>query len=162
MTLLPIPQPSWFFLGERTAAEILKKQLPQCLDGCLFKGCQEATQRRARRQSVPSEQGHEGGSKGLYPLIKGLQGLFATDGIAQQHGDKVNDLIASEAAARKTHAVLNGSQHCKRYHKRGPLAIPKVSHFPQESAMLERKFEQSGGKERCIPWHFEMKFAPGS
>src|SRR6266566_3018589 len=51
---------------------------------------------------------------------------------------------------------------CKRYHKRGPFAIPKVSHFPQESAMLERKFEQSGGKERCIPWHFEMKFAPGS
>jgi site-specific recombinase XerD len=51
---------------------------------------------------------------------------------------------------------------CKRYHKRGPLAIPKVSHFPQESALLEREFEQSGGKERCIPWHFEMKFAPGS
>jgi hypothetical protein len=51
---------------------------------------------------------------------------------------------------------------CKRYHKRGPLAIPKVSHFPQESALLERKFEQSGGKERCIPWHFQMKFAPGS
>jgi CRISPR-associated endonuclease/helicase Cas3 len=51
---------------------------------------------------------------------------------------------------------------CKRYHNRGPLAIPKVSHFPQESAMLERKFEQSGRKERCIPWHCEMKFAPGS
>src|SRR6266571_7924705 len=39
---------------------------------------------------------------------------------------------------------------CKRYHKRGPLAIPNVSHFPQASAMLEREFEQSGGKERCI------------
>ena len=37
----------------------------------------------------------------------------------------------------------------------------KVSHFPKKSAMLERKIEQSGGKERCIQCHFEMKFAPG-
>ncbi len=37
----------------------------------------------------------------------------------------------------------------------------KVSHFPKKSAMLEGKVEQSGGKERCIPCHFEMKFAPG-
>ena len=37
----------------------------------------------------------------------------------------------------------------------------KVSHFPKQSAMLERNVEQSGGKERCIQCHFEMKFAPG-
>ena len=53
------------------------------------------------------------------------------------------------------------SKRCKRYHKRGPLAIPKVEPLSQKSAMLERKFEQSGGKERCIPWHFETKFVPG-
>ena len=41
-------------------------------------------------------------------------------------------------------------------------ALPgKVSHFPKQSAMLERNIEQSGGKERCIQCHFEMKFAPG-
>jgi hypothetical protein len=38
----------------------------------------------------------------------------------------------------------------------------KVSHFPKTSAMLERNVEHSGGKERCIQCHFEMKFAPGS
>jgi hypothetical protein len=38
----------------------------------------------------------------------------------------------------------------------------KVSHFPKLSAMLERNVEHSGGKERCIQCHFEMKFAPGS
>src|SRR5205823_4993527 len=41
-------------------------------------------------------------------------------------------------------------------------ALPgKVSHFPKQSALLERNIEQSGGKERCIQCHFEMKFAPG-
>ena len=36
---------------------------------------------------------------------------------------------------------------CKRYHNRGPLATQKVSHFPQESAMLERKFKRAEGKK---------------
>src|SRR2546421_3151602 len=118
MALLPIPQPAWFFLTERMGAEILKKQLPQCLDRGLLNGSQEATQRRASRQLVPSKQGHEGGSNGLYPLVKDLQGRFAADGIAQQNGDKVNDLITSEAAAGKAHSVLNGSQY--------PLALQGV------------------------------------
>jgi putative transposase len=32
---------------------------------------------------------------------------------------------------------------CKRYHMSEPLADPKVSHWPQQSAILERKFEQA-------------------
>lgn len=45
--------------------------------------------------------------------------------------------------------------------KEGHPLPGKVSHFPKKSALLERKVEQSRGKERCIQCHFEMKFAPG-
>ena len=50
---------------------------------------------------------------------------------------------------------------CKRYTKREPLANPKVSHLSQESAILERNFRRAE-EGICIPWHFEMKFVPGS
>ena len=39
---------------------------------------------------------------------------------------------------------------CKRYDDREPLGNQKVSHFSKESAMLEKKLQESGGKERCI------------
>ncbi len=43
----------------------------------------------------------------------------------------------------------------------GHALCGKVSHFPKESAMLERNVTHSGGKERCIPCHFETNFATG-
>src|SRR6266568_4390804 len=36
---------------------------------------------------------------------------------------------------------------CKRYHKSEPLANPKVSHWPQQSALLERNFKRAEGKK---------------
>jgi predicted HD phosphohydrolase len=50
---------------------------------------------------------------------------------------------------------------CERYDDRGPFATEKVSHLPHKSAMLERQFKRAE-EERCIQWHFEMKFVPGS
>src|SRR5207245_5365934 len=38
---------------------------------------------------------------------------------------------------------LAHARPCKRYHKSEPLADPKVSHWPEDSAILERKFEQA-------------------
>src|SRR5258708_5140679 len=35
------------------------------------------------------------------------------------------------------------SHPCKCYHENEPLAEPKVSHWPQESAILERNFERA-------------------
>src|SRR6266567_6111992 len=36
---------------------------------------------------------------------------------------------------------------CKRYHMSEPLADPKVSHWPRQSAILERQFERAEGKK---------------
>jgi hypothetical protein len=40
---LAIPQPTRFLLSERALAQILKKQVPQCLDCSLVKGSQKPT-----------------------------------------------------------------------------------------------------------------------
>src|SRR6266567_5602052 len=39
------------------------------------------------------------------------------------------------------------AHHCKRYHMSEPLADPKVSHWPRQSAILERQFERAEGKK---------------
>src|SRR6266487_4745941 len=38
-------------------------------------------------------------------------------------------------------------RECKRYHKSEPLADPKVSHWPEDSAILERNFKKAEGKK---------------
>src|SRR5438128_3302372 len=43
--------------------------------------------------------------------------------------------------------LIRNRQECKRYHMSEPLADPKVSHWPQPSAILERKFERAEGKK---------------
>jgi transposase len=57
--------------------------------------------------------------------------------------------------------IRKGNRWCKRYHDRRPHATRKSEPLTQESAMLERKIKRAE-EGRCIPWHFEMKFAPGS
>src|SRR5258707_15003220 len=94
-------------------------------------------------------------------VVEGFEGAFATDGVAEEDRQKVDHLVVPKAPPCKTDALIDGSKDCKRYHDRGPYATRKVSHFPPESAMLERKNQASGGKERCIQCHFEMKFEPG-
>ncbi len=37
--------------------------------------------------------------------------MFATDGVAEEDREKVDDLIATEAAAGKTHALADGCEH---------------------------------------------------
>src|SRR5205823_5994948 len=41
--------------------------------------------------------------KGEEPLVKLLQGAFATDGVAEEHGQKVDHLVVPKAAASKAH-----------------------------------------------------------
>ncbi len=50
---------------------------------------------------------------------------------------------------------------CERYNDREPLATRKVSHSPKNPLYL-KEISSERRKKRCIPWHFEMKFAPGS
>src|SRR6266567_8275139 len=64
---------------------------------------QKAREGRAGGQLLAVEQGHEGLRKGEEPLVKLLQGAFATDGVAEEDGEKVDHLVVPKAAASKAH-----------------------------------------------------------
>src|SRR5260370_27647870 len=51
---------------------------------------------------------------------------------------------------------------CKRYTDREPLATRKVSHRLKQNPLYLKEISSERREKRCIPWHFEMKFAPGS
>ena len=75
----------------------------------------KARERRAGRQVLSIEQGHEGPRKRQEPFIEHLQGPFPADRVTEEHGEKIDHLIAPEAATSKAHLLFNGSKH--------PLAV---------------------------------------
>jgi len=52
-------------------------------------------------------------------LVEGFQRAFAADGIAEEHGYKVNDLLVAEAAASKAHPLSDGGRD---------ILLPKIVH----------------------------------
>ena len=68
----------------------------------------KARECRARGQSLAAEQGHEGLRKRQELLIELLQRAFAADGVAEEHGEKIDDLVVPEAAAGKAHLRADG------------------------------------------------------
>src|SRR5438132_4990276 len=59
-------------------------------------------------QSMPIEEGHEGGGKRGQSLIKCQQGRFCTDRLSKEHHHKINHLIRAESRACKTDPFLDG------------------------------------------------------
>ena len=49
-------------------------------------------------------------AKGWSLLVKGFQRPFAADGIAEEHGEKVDHLVAPEAAPGKAHLLVDGGK----------------------------------------------------
>jgi hypothetical protein len=87
------------------------KERSQGFDRWLIQGGKKATERGAMGQSLPIEEGHEGGGKRGEPLVKRLKGGFCTDRISEEHHDKINYLIRAEARTCKTHPLLNGLEY---------------------------------------------------
>jgi hypothetical protein len=71
---------------------------------------EKATQRGAMGQRSPLKQGHERGGKGREPLEVRLEGPFATDGVAKQERQKVQDLILAEPTAHQAHPLRHGRE----------------------------------------------------
>jgi hypothetical protein len=99
-------------VGREWATEqIIEKERPQGFDGGLGQCRHKARKRRAGGEVVSFKQRHERTRKGLKPLVEGLQGAFPADGIAEEHREKIDHLIAPEAPPRKTHALSDFGQN---------------------------------------------------
>jgi len=103
-----IPQSAWGEGLSGPSHEILLKEHSQCLNRWLIQGGQKATEHGAMGQSMPIEEGHEGGGKRGQSLIKCQQGRFCTDRLSKEHHHKINHLIRAESRACKTDPFLDG------------------------------------------------------
>ncbi len=76
---------------------------------------------------ITLKQGHKRSRKGLEPLVELLQGAFATDGIAEEHSEKVDHLVVSEAPSRKAHPFADLAENivlAKSADEEHPFAKP--------------------------------------
>jgi hypothetical protein len=109
---LSVPQSSWLLLFHEGASEqILEKEGSQGLNWGLIKRGEKATERRTCRQAISSKECHERAYPGLDPLVKGFQRPFATDCIAEEHGEKIDHFVTPEAEVAKAHLLFNGGKH---------------------------------------------------
>lgn len=85
---------------------------------------------------MAAKQGHEHVGKGCKPFVKGQQRWFAGNYIADQHGDKIDEIVVPKAGAGKPHLVLNG------------VLDPRV----REHARKDGHFSQPGRGSRDGCW----------
>jgi hypothetical protein len=112
MVPLPVKQPAWLFLFfQRARTSVFEKQGTQWLDCWLIQRGEKAAEGRACWQVISPEECHERVCPGLEMLIKGFQRSFAADCITEENGNKIDYLLASEAAAGKTHLLFYGAKH---------------------------------------------------
>src|SRR5712691_5759813 len=93
-----------------TREQIFEKERAQGFDRWLGETSKKATERRERGQTLPSEERHEGRGKRMQALVEGFQRVFATDGVPEEHGHKVNHIVVAEAAAGKAHTLTDGGK----------------------------------------------------
>src|SRR6266849_1564186 len=111
---------------QRAREQIGEKERAQGFCGSPGEAGKKARERRAGGQSVASEERHEGRRPGSKPLVKLLQGAFATDGVAEEYGEKVDHFVVSEAAASKAHLRGDGVEDAKL-----AKVLDDEHHFPQ-------------------------------
>jgi len=90
-----------------SSQQILLKARAQGFHRWLIESGKKAGERRAMRQLVSAKESHERRSPGSEPLVKRLQCRFTQKGIANQHRDKIDQVILAKASAGETHLFLN-------------------------------------------------------
>ncbi len=102
-----ITQLAW---GRQWAAgkQILLKEGAQGLNRGLIKSGKKAREGRPVGELLAVKESHKRFSKGVEALIKGLQGRFARNGVAQEHHDKVDQVVLAKARPGEAHLLLNG------------------------------------------------------
>ena len=78
-------------------------------------------------QTLAPKQGHEQRGEGMEAFIKRLEGGFAGERIADQHRDKIDQIVATKPSARKAESLRNcfkPTQMRKHLSKHSHLAKP--------------------------------------
>ena len=70
-------------------------------------------------QPISPKQGHEWLGKWSEPFVKGQQGRFTGQNVADQHSDKIDEVILTKTRTSETHLLLDRFEHtCMREHLR--------------------------------------------
>jgi hypothetical protein len=110
----PIDKPADLaLLTQGASQQIGEKQGTQGFDRSRGQSTQKARERRARGQALAPEEGHERLRPGSKLLVKLLQGAFATNGVAEEYGEKVDHLVVPKAAAGKANLRGDGIEDAK-------------------------------------------------
>src|SRR5258706_9016443 len=71
------------------------------------------------RQAVSTKERHKGIRPRSEPFVKGQQGWFARKNRADQHSNKIDQVVVAKASASETHLLLDGFEHtCMREYVR--------------------------------------------
>src|SRR6266699_3154886 len=93
---------------QRAREQIGEKEGAQGFCGRPGQARKKARECRAGGQSLSVEQSHERLCKRQEPFIEHLQRAFAADGVTEEHGQKIDDLIVPETAAGQAHLRAKG------------------------------------------------------
>jgi hypothetical protein len=78
------------------------------------------------REVFSPEEGHERGRERIDALIERFERTLATDGIAQEHDYKVNQIVMAKSASDEAHPLFN-----RRKHTQVPKVVSSHSDFPK-------------------------------
>ncbi len=115
---LPVPEPSrGLLLLQRSGQQVFEKDHAQRLDCLLVQAGEKVRKRRAVRQAIAVEQRHKRGRKRREPLIEGFERAFGTDGVPQEHDDKVNEVILPEVTPGEARSLHNARKQALTFQK---------------------------------------------
>src|SRR5258706_1128047 len=104
---LPIPDAAWRGGEWRSSDQIFLKHSAQRFHGWLIQGRQKTAERRAMGETLTTKQRHESARKRHESRVKGFECGFSGEDVADEDGDKVNDVIRSEAWTSKADSFLD-------------------------------------------------------
>ena len=91
--------------------EIFLKARTQSFHCRLVKGRKKTRKGRTMRQTISPKQGHERLGKWSEPFVKSQQGRFARKNRADQHGNKIDEVVVAKAGTGEAHLVLDGFEN---------------------------------------------------
>jgi hypothetical protein len=148
---LPIP-PSGvlLFWGETTCQQIREEEGSQGFDGLSGQCGSKAAKGGGRRQAGASEQSHEGDGTWLHGLVQCFQRSLAAESVAEEHGQKIKNLVASEPPSGKAYSLGDLGKNplfLKVGCDQGDFAQPGWGCWP----LLEREVDLDGSISDTLP-----------